>query len=105
MEVPQMGSLAYDAADLFGFPDLSTDSPISGDGVADDAEERDLIFHRISNLITVRSDVFTAYILVRIGETGPQRRMIAILDRSEVTPTAVNPKVRIHALHRIADPW
>lgn len=93
--------------DQDGFPDLS---PLGiGDGAADDIEERDLIFHRVSNLVTVRSDVFTAYILVRIGEAGPQRRVLAILDRSEVKPLDVAPystgKVKIRALHKVADPW
>lgn len=63
------------------FPDLT-----GGDGAADDFEERDLIFSRISNLVTVRSDVFTAYILVRVGTDGGQKRVIAILDRSDVYP-------------------
>jgi len=56
----------------------ATDGIAVRDGATDDFEERDLIFQRISNLITVRSDVFTAYILVRIGTDGPQRRVIAI---------------------------
>lgn len=91
--------------DLNGFPDLSP-----GDGAADDGEERNLIFQRISNLVTVRSDVFSAYILVRIGVDGPQRRVLAILDRSEVNPNHPDPaqrngKVKIHALHKVADPW
>jgi hypothetical protein len=74
----------------------------SGGGVPNDFEERDVIFSRISNLATVRSDVFCAYILVRLGEDGPQRRYIAILDRSGVkSPTD---KVRIRALQPVADP-
>jgi hypothetical protein len=83
--------------DLNALPDLTP-----GDGAADDFEERYVIFARISNLITVRSDVFTAYILVRIGEEGPQRRMIAILDRSQVRNTG--DQVRIRALHPVHDP-
>lgn len=88
---------ALDNADQAGFPDLT-----GGDGVIDDFEERDLIFSRISNLVTVRSDVFTAYILVRLGVDGPQRRMVAILDRSSVYKGG--DKVRIIALHPVADP-
>jgi hypothetical protein len=61
-----------------GFPDLTPDD------AADDFEERDLIFARISDLVTVRSDIFTAYILVRIGTDGPQKRYMVILDRSGV---------------------
>ena len=75
---------------------------ITYDTAQDDFEERDLIFTRISNLVTVRSDVFTAYILVRIGTDGPQKRVIAILDRSDVySPTD---RVKIVAVHPVADP-
>jgi len=88
---------ARDTNDLSGYPDLTPD-----DGVGYDFEERDVIFSRISNLVTVRSDVFTAYILVRIGTDGPQKRVIAILDRSDVySPTD---KVKIVALHPVPDP-
>ena len=86
-----------DGADLILPPDFSTP-----DSIEDDFEERDLIFNRISNLVTLRSDVFTAYILVRIGRDGPQKRMIAIFDRSNVfTPTDA-PK--LVALHPVPDP-
>lgn len=91
-----------DANDLLGFPDLTTDRLRPGDGVVDDFEERDIIFSRISNLVTVRSDVFTAYILVRIGTDGPQKRVIAILDRSDVY--SGKDKVRLVALHYVPDP-
>jgi len=86
-----------DNMELIGFPDLT---PI--DGYPNDFEERDIIFSRISNLVTVRSDVFTAYILVRIGTDGPQQRVIAILDRSDVY--SGNGRVRIVALHPVPDP-
>lgn len=79
------------------WPDLTPN-----DGAENDFEERDLIFSRISNIITVRSDVFTAYILVRIGVDGPQKRVLAILDRSRVTYPGG--KVRILALHPVPDP-
>jgi len=108
--VPEMGYYAADGLDQRGFPDLSPLKFLALlDGDKDDFEERDLIFHRISNLITVRSDVFTAYILVRIGADGPQRRMIAILDRSEVKPDVApyytKGKVKTRALHQVPDPW
>ncbi|MGA2070806.1 MAG: hypothetical protein ABSG97_05605 [Sedimentisphaerales bacterium] len=76
------------------------------DGVGDALEERDVIFDRISNLVTVRSDVFTAYILVRIGADGPQKRVIAIFDRSGVTPTAggYTGKVKVIAIQQVPDP-
>ncbi|NQV32208.1 MAG: hypothetical protein HQ515_05910 [Phycisphaeraceae bacterium] len=45
---------------------------------------QDQIFTRLADLATVRSDVFTAYILVRLGANGPQKRVLAVLDRSQV---------------------
>jgi len=74
--------------DQLDFPDLTPN-----DGAANDFEERDLIFARISDLITIRSDVFTAYILVRIGVDGPQKRYMVILDRSEVKRRADRVKI------------
>jgi hypothetical protein len=99
MLVPEMGFYTYDNIDLKGFPDLT---PNDGDGIQGNFEERDVIFARISNLVTVRSDVFTAYILVRIGPNGPQRRVVAILDRSKITSPA--DKVKIIALQPVPDP-
>ncbi len=83
---------------------LATPSPTDCNG--DAFEERDVIFDRISNLITVRSDVFTAYILVRIGTNGPQKRVIAIFDRSGVMPTAggYTGKVKVIAVQQVPDP-
>jgi hypothetical protein len=102
MNVDEMGYYkTVEGGDLTGFPDL-TPGGSTGDDAIDDFEERDVIFARISNLVTVRSDVFTAYILVRIGADGPQKRVIAILDRSDVY--SPNGKVRIVALHPVADP-
>ncbi len=100
MYVRQMGlysPYANDTLDLSRMPDLTPN-----DGAVDDFEERDIIFSRISNLVTVRSDVFTAYILVRIGIDGPQRRVIAIFDRSRVSSSS--DKVRIVAVHPVPDP-
>ncbi len=101
IQIPLMGYYAYDPSyrliDLDRFPDLTPN-----DGAVSDFEERDVIFSRISNLVTVRSDVFTAYILVRIGVDGPQRRVIAILDRSQVSST--DDRVKIVALHPVPDP-
>ena len=90
------------AGEQLEYPDLTP-----ADGAADDLEERDLLFARISNLVTVRSDVFTAYILVRIGPDGPQKRVMAILDRSDVYPDGsggVTGRVRVRALHPVPDP-
>jgi len=90
-----------------GFPDLTTDSDTNVDGAANDFEERDLIFARLSNLVTVRSDVFTAYILVRIGTDGPQKRVIAILDRSNVSRDpisgVISGRVKIRAVQPVPD--
>jgi len=72
------------------------------DKAANDLKERDVIFQRISNLVTVRSDVFTAYIMVRVGELGPQKRVIAIFDRSNVYKSGDTPK--LVALHPVPDP-
>jgi hypothetical protein len=101
MQVTEMRSLVSD-----GLDNLNSDTPkgpdLTDDTARDDFEERDVIFARISNLVTVRSDVFTAYILVRIGSDGPQKRVMAIFDRSNVySPTD---KVRIVALHPVPDP-
>lgn len=101
LQVTEMCRYAYDPAyssvDLDQLPD-----PTPNDGATDDFEERDVIFSRLSNLATVRSDVFTAYILVRLGADGPQKRAIAILDRSQVTSPA--DKVKVLALHPVPDP-
>jgi len=102
MQVTALHDLARDGLDNLNdeFPDRGPD--LTRDTARDDLEERDLLFTRMSNLVTVRSDVFTAYILVRLGAEGPQKRMIAILDRSETSD--VNPTVEIVALHPVADP-
>ena len=103
MRVSAMWQLASDAEEnWFGDSPKGPDLDLTPDMALDDFEERDLIFQRISDLVTVRSDVFTAYILVRIGTDGPQRRVLAILDRSGVTPSGGD--VRIVALHPVADP-
>jgi DNA uptake protein ComE-like DNA-binding protein len=97
--VPEMGYYTYDSNDLDKFPDLT---PRDGDWMQGNFEERDIIFHRVSNLITVRSDIFTAYMLVRIGPDGPQRRVVAILDRSKVLYPS--DRIKILALHPVPDP-
>ncbi|MHC4130902.1 MAG: hypothetical protein ACYSSP_04795 [Planctomycetota bacterium] len=88
--------------DQRGFPDISIGSRKSLDGAGDDFEERNLLFYRMSDLVTVRSDMFTAYILVRIGTDGPQKRYIAVLDRSKVKNASDT--VKILALHSVPDP-
>jgi Helix-hairpin-helix motif len=75
--------------------DLSTVGPgsIASDGVVNDFEKRFMSMTRVSNLLTTRSDTYTAYILVQgwrgVGTTNPemvvQRRAAFIADRSGVT--------------------
>jgi hypothetical protein len=102
MQIPQMWELD---SDLVGnqFGDKLLYGPdVTPDSVIDDLEERDLIFTRVSDLVTVRSDVFTAYILVRIGADGPQKRVVAVLDRSQVRSS--RDPVRVVALQQVPDP-
>jgi hypothetical protein len=101
LRIPQMGYYANDpsqsSVDLNGWPDRTP-----SDGAIDDFEERDMIFSRISNLATVRSDIFTAYILVRLGTDGPQKRVIAVFDRSRTTTNSDKPKIL--AIQSVPDP-
>jgi hypothetical protein len=101
MQVDPLCMLAFDGKD-----NQHNDNPrgpdLTPDTARDDMEERNLIFTRISNLVTVRSDVFTAYVLVRIGTNGPQKRIMAILDRSKVN--VAGDKVRIAAQWSVPDP-
>jgi hypothetical protein len=78
------------------------DENVGMQSIEDDIEEEHWILSNLANKFTVRSDVFTAYILVRLGQEGPQRRMIAIFDRSQVWTKADRPK-RV-ALHPVPDP-
>lgn len=78
------------------------DENVGAQSIENDIEERDWILSNLANKFTVRSDVFTAYILVRLGEDGPQRRMIAIFDRSNVWKPDDKPK--LVALHPVPDP-
>ncbi len=101
MQIPSMRSLMFDQLDN-QYADTPRGPDLTPDTARDDFEERDLIFRRISDLVTVRSDVFTAYVLVRIGESGPQRRIVAIVDRSRVDSSGG--KVRLVAWHLVPDP-
>jgi hypothetical protein len=104
MQVPAMRELGSDGINnLFNVTGTTARGPdLTDDDVVDDLEERDLIFTRISDLVTVRSDAFTAYILVRIGTDGPQKRVVAILDRSQVM--SQGDPVRIVGLQQVPDP-
>jgi len=93
--------LTYPSSGFAKFENDPADN-VGDSNVKDDFEERDWILSRIANIFTVRSDVFTAYILVRVGERGPQKRVIAIFDRSNVFSPADRPK--LVALHPVPDP-
>ena len=100
--VPALGDLRYDGINnLYDVPAVRGPD-LTQDDVTDDLEERDLLFTRISDLVTVRSDVFTAYILVRLGTNGPQKRVVAILDRG-MTMSA-NDAVRVISVEQVPDP-
>ena len=60
------------------------------------------VLSNLANKLTVRRDVFTAYILVRLETGGTQRRMIGIFDRSQVWDKNDRPK--LVALHPVPDP-
>ncbi len=101
LQVPELCQLGYDDLDN-QHEDTPRGPDLTPDKVRDDLEERDVLFTRISDLVTVRSDVFTAYILVRIGTDGPQKRMMAILDRSQTTQA--NPNLKLVSLCPVPDP-
>jgi len=101
MQIDPLCALALDGKDN-QHDDAPRGPDLTPDTARDDFEERDLIFTRISNLATVRSDVFTAYVLARIGTNGPQRRIVAILDRSQAN--SAGDKVRIVARYPVPDP-
>lgn len=93
---------------LDGFKQFSDPNNLTGVGDPDmrgDFEERDWLLSKVANTMTVRSDTFTAYILVRLGHNGPEKRMIAIFDRSKTNPwDKITKKPRIVALHPVPDP-
>ena len=74
------------------------------DESTDDFEEEQLLLSLVSNQVTVRSDVFTAYLLIRLGDhqDAPQRRMMAILDRSNAQEGS-GETVKVLALVPVAD--
>jgi hypothetical protein len=77
----------------------------SGDGVPDDREEQTMILSWLSQMCTVRSDVFAAYVTVRGYPGGDfdedpieEIRFVAILDRSGIT--SADDKVKVLAVMR-----
>ena len=97
-------------SDLLAIPEFKqytsggswTTENVGQQSIEDDIEEEHWVLSNLANKFTVRSDVFTAYILVRLGEDGPQRRMIAIFDRSNVWQAGDQPQ--LVALHPVPDP-
>lgn len=71
------------------FSDEEADFEVGDRYLRADFEDRDWVFTRLANLLTVRSDTFTAYIAVRVqNQVNPaelvERRIVATLDRSNV---------------------
>ncbi|MCP4453587.1 MAG: general secretion pathway protein GspK, partial [Planctomycetes bacterium] len=85
--------------DLMQVPEIVTMGQSNADAV--NLKQRDQMFTRLADLATVRSDVFTAYILVRLGVDGPQKRLLAVLDRSQVDDA--QDRIRILALQPVPE--
>jgi hypothetical protein len=72
----------------YGDGDGAQELEIGDEYMRDDFEERDWVFTRMANLLTTRSDTFTAYILVRVQDPSnrilSEKRAVALLDRSNV---------------------
>ncbi len=81
---------------------------LTGDRVASDAEESNLLFSGISNLITTRSDVFTVHLKVRTFKQNPDtkvwdaldpdyivsdERYVLVVDRSNVERPGDRPRI------------
>ena len=81
---------------------------LSGDMVAGDAEEANLLFSGLSNMITTRSDMFTVHFRVRTFKPNPDTgvwdatdpdaivddsRYVMLVDRSEVEKPGDQPKI------------
>lgn len=113
LDLPAMNPTTIPGGDL----DLMYD--LTPDGIIDDLEQKTVLFSKIANLVTVRSDTFTAYLHIAMVEDDPtsptgtkviaSQRSIAILDRSicnDSISVALDrfrlPKVV--ALHPVPDP-
>ncbi|MCH2153486.1 MAG: hypothetical protein MK089_09130 [Phycisphaerales bacterium] len=81
---------------------------LGGDMVAGDAEEANLLFSGISNMISTRSDMFTVHFRVRTFKPNPEtgvwdatdpnaiiddKRYVMLVDRSEVDKPGDKPKI------------
>ena len=106
-EEPHLAEIVQAAQLLADKGEPAVRSASKADGVHEigkpDFEERFLMLDRISNLITTRSDTFTAYIVLQgwrnAGTATPQlvvqRRVAMIIDRNNITGAAgsIHPKV------------
>ncbi len=83
----------------------------AGDTIADDIEEKVMLFKWLSQVLTTRSDVFIVYLTVRgvdisvaenhedYGKAVQQRRYIAVVDRSSMAENGGTGKAEIIAFH------
>ncbi len=82
-------------ADFLGQP---TNNSLAGDGIIDDREEKSMLMRWIMQTCNVRSDIFTAYILIRGYDQATnglvaQRRVAVVFDRSRVYASTDQPRV------------
>lgn len=80
--------------------DFENPDPITNDGVADDREEALLLARDLMGVCSARSDVYTAYVLIRGYPSGDftkgaveSKRLIAVFDRSNITSSDSTPKI------------
>ena len=101
---PESTPLSTDVNNIYDPATMLTEP----DDVASDAEEQNLLFAGISNLITTRSDVFTVYFRIRSFQQNPttgfwdatdpefivdDSRYVMLVDRSEVNTPLDKPKI------------
>jgi hypothetical protein len=104
---------AYNNASGLPTPDGTRDLTVADafrlepDTVAGDSEERSMLFKGISNLVSTRSDVFTAYFRVKTVRQGPdgrwnamdpetllsEARYVMCIDRSNVNRPTDKPRI------------
>jgi hypothetical protein len=98
-----------DAVGADGLRDLTVNDAfrVEPDAVAGDSEERNLLFKGVSNLVSTRSDVFTAYFRVKTVKQGPdgrwnamdpetllsEGRYVMCIDRSKVNRPTDKPRI------------
>ena len=110
--------------DFYGTSETDDESTLSADfdltkndGVTNDFEEELLLFNKLANLVTVRTDVVTAYVVIQgrrnLNPPKPgmpnnagnpanyqpvvERRFVVTLDRSNVVTRGDKPRVVMFA--------